>query len=118
MVKTVKNIQIYARRNAILVISPLLLMLRNSQSVINYFGLRCVFGIQRRGFDPTDNIFLQGLSGINPTQFQSLIQKPDKRIVFSLLHNYLESPEHSDIQTHTDHQTIHLIPSKNFQESF
>ena len=102
-----RDIHTYARRGVILVISPLLLMLRNLWNVIKYFGRRYVFGIQRRDFDPTDRISLQDLGGIKSLSFSVPYIKAHKSIIFSFLHHSSESSEHSNIQTHTKHQIIH-----------
>ena len=102
-----KDIQTYARRGVILVISPLLLTLQNLRNVIKYFGRCYVSGIQRRDFDPTDCISLQDLGGIKSPSFLVPYIKAHKSIIFFFLHHSLESSEHSNIQTHTKHQIIH-----------
>ena len=90
----------------ILVISPLFLMLRNSQNVIKYFGQHYVPGIQWRDFDQTDCISLQDLGEIKSPSFSVLYIKAHKSIIFSFLHHSSESSKHSNIQTHTKHQII------------
>ena len=112
-----KDIQTYARRGVILVISPSLLTLQNSWNVIKYFGQRYVSDIQQRDFDPTDRISFQDLGGIKSPSFSVSYIKAHKSIIFSFLHHSSESSEHSNIQTHTKHQIIHHTFKKTFQRS-
>ena len=101
------------RGGVILVISLLFLMLRNSQSVIKYFGRRYAPSIRQWGFDPTDCISLQDLSGIKSPSFSVPHIKAHKSIIFSFLHYSSKSSKYSNIQTYqpSDH-------SSHFQKVF
>ena len=87
--KTNTKAQVFAPHNSSLVISvisQLFLVLRNSQSIIKYFGRHHAPGIQRWGFNPTVWIFLQYLGGIKSPSFSvSYIKAPEHHfLLFSL----------------------------------
>ena len=65
-----------------------------------YFGRRYALGIQWWGFDPTDHVSLQDLGRIKSPSFSVPYIKAHKSIIFSFLRHSLESPDHSNIQTH------------------